>query len=208
MPRAFSEPNRPFRVAVRNEVHRLRHDYIGTEHILLGLARARPSLARDVLEALEVDPEVIRAEVERHLIPGSTPTPPGQLPFTPRAKEVLEKALEECTESGDPSVDTAHLLVAVVRVGEGIAGNVLFDLGLTVDAVRARSRELRAIEPEPVAGPAADADDLANLRGRLAECERSIDDLRARLESLARRLDRPSHPPGGQGTEIPRDPGP
>jgi len=208
MPRGPSEPNRPFMVAVRNEVRRFHHDYIGSEHLLLGVTRAGPSLARAVLEALEVDPEVIRAEVERRLIPGGTPTPAGQLPFTPRATEVLESALEECRQAGDPAIDTAHLLVAVVGLGEGIAGNVLFDLGLTVDAVRARSRELRAIEPEPVGGPGADADDLADLRARLGECERSIDDLRARLESLARRLDRPSHPPGGQGTETPRDPGP
>jgi len=156
-----------------------------------------------VLEALEVDPEVVRAEVERRLIPGSAPTPPGPLVYTPRMKDVLEAALEECEDAGDPAIDTAHLLVAVVRVGEGVAGNVLFDLGLTEDAVRARSRELRSIEPEPAGPPAGDADDLEGLRARLAECERALSDLRSQLERLARRLD--GFPEEDGGTEAPGD---
>ena len=130
MQERFSGPARMLMAAARNEALRLHHDYLGTEHLLLALTRARPSLACDVLEALGTDPAVIRVEVERRLLPGSLETQPRQLPFTPRAKTVLELAREEARILHHQYIGTEHLLLGLLREGEGIAATVLSNLGL------------------------------------------------------------------------------
>ncbi|MFB3067226.1 MAG: Clp protease N-terminal domain-containing protein [Planctomycetota bacterium] len=112
----------------REEVLRFNHDYIGTEHILLGLIEEGSGVAVDVLKNLDVDLKRIRQEVEKRLSHGTTMVTPEQLPFTPRAKKVLELALEEASNLGHNYIGSEHLLLGLIREREGLAGKVLREM--------------------------------------------------------------------------------
>jgi len=120
----------------RQEALRLHHDYIGTEQILLGLILEWGGGAADVLKRLGVDREQIRQEVEKLVTPGNARVTAGALPFTPRAKVVIELALEEAGNHGQDDVRTEHLLLALIREELGIAAEVLRKLGIRVENVR------------------------------------------------------------------------
>ncbi len=130
----------------RQEAQRFSHDYIGVEHVLLGLVAEGGGVAADVLKNLDVDPKRIRAEVERHLSYGSTMVTTGQLPFTPRARRMLELALEEASNLGHNYIGTEYLLLGLIHEGRGTAARVLAALGVTADAVR---REIASGPPAP-----------------------------------------------------------
>ncbi|OWK34316.1 ATP-dependent Clp protease, ATP-binding subunit [Fimbriiglobus ruber] len=117
---------------------RFRHEYIGTEHILLGLIEEGGTVATSVLHNLEVSRDKIRAEVERVLQPGGDHNyfNAGRLPHTPRAKKVCEYAVEEARNLNHNYVGTEHLLLGMLREHEGIAAQVLMNAGLTVERVR------------------------------------------------------------------------
>lgn len=127
----------------RQESDRLNHEYLGTEHMLLGLLRVGDGAAIDILKSLGLDSDRIRVEVERVAAPGATRVQAGQLPFTPRSKKVLELAMEEACTLGAPWIGTEHLLLGLIREPDGVAGKVLRNLG--VDVARAREK-VRAIE--------------------------------------------------------------
>ncbi|MCZ6574552.1 MAG: hypothetical protein O7C98_15450 [Planctomycetota bacterium] len=112
----------------REEVLRFNHDYIGTDHILLGLSEEGSGVAVDVLKNLDVDLKRIRQEVEKRLSHGTTMVTPEQLPFTPRAKKVLELALEEAGNLGHNYIGSEHLLLGLIREREGLAGKVLREM--------------------------------------------------------------------------------
>ena len=113
----------------------LKHDYIGTEHILLGLLREEEGLAARVLESLDITVERVRGQVVRIVGSGEEVTS-GQIPFTPRAKKVLELALREALSLGHNHIGTEHILLAIVRENEGVAARILLDFDADSEKVR------------------------------------------------------------------------
>ena len=145
-----SEANRLMRRAA-NEAERFRHEYIGTEHILLGLVKEDSGSASVALKAINLDPRRIRVEVEQIMQHGPDFVTAPRLAHTPPAKRVFDYAREEARDSNLEEVGTGHLLIALVRETEGVAGTVLANLGVSLDVVR---REVeRAAKPDD-----ADAD--------------------------------------------------
>ena len=132
----------------REEAGRLQHDYIGTEHLLLGVVREGEGIAATVLHNLGLDLDQIRQAVE-NMVSGSGGTLTiGEIPFTPRAKRVLELAVEEARLLGHNYVGTEHLLLGLIREGEGVAARVLIDLG--ADKKKVREETLKLLGGHPV----------------------------------------------------------
>lgn len=133
----WTERARKVMSIARREAKRLRHHYLGTEHILLGLAKEGTGVAAVVLQRMGLDVQTLREAVERAVKPGPQPLPRDQeLPYTPRAKRVLELALEEARRLHHQYVGTEHLLLGLLREEEGPAAEALADLNVTLDAAR------------------------------------------------------------------------
>ncbi len=132
----FTERARKVMGFARREAQRFHHEYIGTEHILLGLIQEGQGVAANVLKSMNIDLEKIRREVEKIVKSGPAMEPSVQIPFTPRAKKVVELALEEAGNLGHNYIGTEHLLLALLREQEGIAAHVLMALGIRLDEVR------------------------------------------------------------------------
>ncbi len=131
----FTDRARRVLVLAQEEARLLNHSFIGTEHILLGLIHEGEGLAAKALEALGISLEAVREEVEKTIGPaGSAPT--GSPPFTPRAKKVLELSLREALQLGHNYIGTEHMLLGLVREGEGVAAQVLQSLGADLPRVR------------------------------------------------------------------------
>ena len=126
----FTERARQVVVLAQDEARALKHNYIGTEHILLGLLREEEGLAARVLESLDITVEEVRAQVARIVGQGDEVTT-GQIPFTPRAMKVLELALREALSLGHNYIGTEHILLGLVRENGGVAAWILFDGGAT-----------------------------------------------------------------------------
>ena len=122
----FTERARQAVVLALEETRTLKHTYIGTEHILLGLLREEEGVAAQVLENLDITVERVRARVVE-LVPPGEEVIPGQIPFTPRAKKVLELALRESKSLGHNYIGTEHILLGVVRENQGVGARVLLD---------------------------------------------------------------------------------
>src|SRR5688572_13204349 len=120
----------------RQEAQRLNHEYIGTEHILLGLVQEGSGVAANVLKNLDIDLKKIRQEVEKLVKAGPSMVTMGQLPFTPRAKKVLELALEEASNLGHNYIGTEHILLGLIRERDGKAAKVLTNLSVKLETVR------------------------------------------------------------------------
>jgi ATP-dependent Clp protease ATP-binding subunit ClpC len=138
----FTERARKVIILAKEEARRFNHDYIGTEHILLGLIREGEGVAASVLEKMGLSLENIRLEIEKLVQPGPTTQIIGDIPFTPRAKKALELAAEEARSLGHNYIGTEHLLLGLIREGEGIASQVLLNLGLDLNRVRNEVLEL------------------------------------------------------------------
>jgi len=138
----FTERARKVIILAKEEARRFNHDYIGTEHILLGLVREGEGVAAAVLEKMGVSLENIRLEIEKLVQPGPTTQIIGDIPFTPRAKKALELAAEEARALGHNYIGTEHLLLGLIREGEGIASQVLLNLGMDLNTVRNEVMEL------------------------------------------------------------------
>ena len=119
------------------EAQRFNHEYIGTEHILLGLIKEGSGVAANVLKNLDVDLRKVRLEVERLIQSGPDIVTMGSLPQTPRAKSVIKYAMEEARELNHNYVGTEHILLGLLREDEGVGAQVLMNLGLNLGAVRA-----------------------------------------------------------------------
>ncbi|RKY41262.1 MAG: hypothetical protein DRP76_00275 [Candidatus Omnitrophota bacterium] len=132
----FTERARKVLVLAKEEARRFNHDYIGTEHILLGLIREGEGVACAVLQNLGIDLNRLRKELERLISPGSIATIGGDLPFTPRAKKALELAAEEARNLGHNYIGTEHILLGLLREEEGLAAQVLYSLGVDLRKVR------------------------------------------------------------------------
>ena len=131
----FTDRARRVVVLAQEEARLLSHNYIGTEHLLLGLIHEGEGLAAKSLESLGVTLEQVRAQVEE-MIGVGTATPQGHIPFTPRAKKVLELSLREALQLGHNYIGTEHILLGLLREGEGVAAQVLMKLNLDLAKVR------------------------------------------------------------------------
>ncbi len=138
----FTERARKVIVLAKEEARRFNHDYIGTEHLLLGLIREGEGVAAAVLQKLGLSLESIRLEVEKLVQPGPSTQIQGDVPFTPRSKKALELAAEEARSLGHNYIGTEHLLLGLIREGEGVASQVLLNLGLDLNRVRSEIMEL------------------------------------------------------------------
>src|SRR5438067_2205671 len=138
----FTERARMVVVLGQDQARHHKHNYIGTEHLLLGLLREEEGLAARVLESLDITVEEVRAQVARIIGEGDEVTT-GQIPFTPRAKKVLELALRESVSLGHNHIGTEHVLLGIVRENDGVAARILLDFG--ADAEKVRNEVLRTL---------------------------------------------------------------
>ncbi|MFQ6112193.1 MAG: Clp protease N-terminal domain-containing protein, partial [Nitrospinota bacterium] len=195
----FTERARKVIILAREEAEHYRHEYLGTEHILLGILKDGGGIAMAVLQKLGVDPKQLRLELERNLPKSLSGPVEGDIPFTPKAKKVLEYAMEEARLMGHNYIGTEHLLLGIVREKEGLAAKILSSFGVKLQQAREQTISLLR---EPVASrsreksktPALDefGRDLAELAaegkldpviGREQEIERVIQILSRRTKN-------------------------
>ncbi len=138
----FTDRARTVMQLANQEAIRFNHEYIGTEHILLGLVEDGSGVAANALKNLDIDLRKIRLEVEKIVQSGPHRVTMGKLPQTPRAKKVIEYAIEEARTLDHNYVGTEHLLLGLLREGEGVASQVFLNLGLTLGAVRGEVLQL------------------------------------------------------------------
>jgi predicted enzyme related to lactoylglutathione lyase len=131
----FTEEARRTVVLAQDEARRLQHNYIGTEHLLLGLLRVPDGVAAVVFGRLGVTTDTARREVEEIVGPGSSP-PEGYIPFTPEAKKIFELSLREALQRADKFIGAEHILLALLREGEGVGAQVLLRLGVGLDQMQ------------------------------------------------------------------------
>ncbi len=131
----FTDRARRVVVLAQEEARMLNHNYIGTEHILLGLIHEGEGVAAKALESLGISLEAVRQQVEEIIGQGQQ-APSGHIPFTPRAKKVLELSLREALQLGHNYIGTEHILLGLIREGDGVAAQVLTKLGADLNRVR------------------------------------------------------------------------
>ena len=131
----FTDRARRVVVLAQEEARMLNHNYIGTEHVLLGLIHEGEGVAAKALESLGISLEAVRSQVEEIIGQGQA-APTGHIPFTPRAKKVLELSLREALQLGHNYIGTEHILLGLIREGEGVAAEVLVKLGADLNRVR------------------------------------------------------------------------
>jgi ATP-dependent Clp protease ATP-binding subunit ClpC len=153
----FTDRARRVVVLAQEEARMLNHNYIGTEHILLGLIHEGEGVAAKSLESLGISLEAVRSQVEEIIGQGQQ-APSGHIPFTPRAKKVLELSLREALQLGHNYIGTEHILLGLIREGEGVAAQVLVKLGADLNRVRQQVIQLlsgyQGKEPAAAGGPA------------------------------------------------------
>src|ERR1700694_4031804 len=132
----FTDRARKVMQLANQEAQRFNHEYIGTEHVLLGLIKEGSGVAANVLKNLDVDLRKIRLEVEKLVQSGPDMVTMGKLPQTPRAKKVIEYSMEEARNLNHNYVGTEHILLGLLREQEGVAAQVLMNLGLKLEEVR------------------------------------------------------------------------
>ena len=153
----FTERVRRVLAMAREESARLQNEYVGTEHMLLALIREGESVATFVLQQLGVDLPTIERRLEETVIRGNGGSAHPDLPYTSRAKKVLELAMAEAKDLAHSYIGCEHLLLGLIREEKGIAAQVLAQAGVTLAAVRAET--LRVLGPDaPASGPRATAD--------------------------------------------------
>jgi ATP-dependent Clp protease ATP-binding subunit ClpC len=167
----FTDRARQVVVLAQEEARMLNHNYIGTEHILLGLVHEGEGVAAKALESLGISLPVVRQQVEEIIGQGQQ-APSGHIPFTPRAKKVMELALREALQLGHHYIGTEHILLGLIREGEGVAAQVLVKLGADLNRVRQQVIQLlRGKEPEPSPSAPRERTVLSRLQARLDAVE-------------------------------------
>ncbi len=147
----FTEQARQVIVRAQEESRGLKHEYIGDEHLLLGLVREPASHAGRVLATLEISAKSVRGEIVR-LVGEGTGAGAGQIPFTPLAKRILEASLREALALGEDHIDTEHLLLAIAREHEGVSARILEELGADPERIRQEVMRVPRTAPEPRRG--------------------------------------------------------
>jgi ATP-dependent Clp protease ATP-binding subunit ClpA len=176
----FTDRARRVVVLAQEEARMLNHNYIGTEHLLLGLVHEGHGVAAEALESLGISLEAVRQQVEQ-IIGRGNQAPSGHIPFTPRAKKVTELALREADALGNGHVDTEHLLLGLVREGDGVAAQVLARLGGDLNSVR---QQVILLLPRQAGTGAISAHPRRSKRER----NRLVDDALARFGPVDQRL--------------------
>ncbi|HUZ51577.1 MAG TPA: Clp protease N-terminal domain-containing protein [Streptosporangiaceae bacterium] len=160
----FTDRARSVVVLAQEEARLLNHDYIGTEHLLLGLIRESEGIAAKALTLLGIELDTVRENVEE-IVGRGTKEPSGHIPFTPRAKKVLELSLREALQLSHNYIGTEHILLGLIREGEGVAAQVLVQLG--ADLSRVRQQVIQLLHGPGGGGEAtAGAGPLSRLTGR------------------------------------------
>src|SRR6201747_165422 len=159
----FTDRARRVVVLAQEEARMLNHNYIGTEHILLGLIHEGEGVAAKALESLGISLEAVRQQVEEIIGQGQQ-APSGHIPFTPRAKKVLELSLREALQLGHNYIGTEHILLGLIREGEGVAAQVLVKLGADLNKVRQQVIQLlNGYQSKEPSGTAAEATPSTSL---------------------------------------------
>jgi hypothetical protein len=184
----FTDRARRVVVLAQEEARMLNHNYIGTEHILLGLIHEGEGVAAKALESLGISLEAVRQQVEEIIGQGQQ-APSGHIPFTPRAKKVLELSLREALQLGHNYIGTEHILLGLIREGEGVAAQVLVRLGADLNRVRQQViRLVHGAEGEPLrrVAVAEAADERLRMR---RSGEHWIGELHVTLAKMSERID-------------------
>lgn len=145
----FTDSCRKVMALANQEAQRYKHEYIGTEHLLLGLASVREGLGIQVLQNLAIKVDKLRTEIGKLVKAGSERVHPGKLPQTPRAKKVVEWAIDEARAMNHGDIGTEHLLLGLLQVKDGVASQVLNACGLTYAMALQEVSRLLHIEPVP-----------------------------------------------------------
>jgi ATP-dependent Clp protease ATP-binding subunit ClpC len=144
----FTDRARKVMALANQEAQRFNHEYIGTEHIALGIIKDHNSMALSIFNNLKIDPREICLEVEKLIIPDPAAVIMGKLPQTLPAKKAIEYAIESARELNHNYVGTEHLLLGLLREGDGIPAQVFISLGLTVEKIKTEIIRLLAGKPE------------------------------------------------------------
>jgi ATP-dependent Clp protease ATP-binding subunit ClpC len=195
----FTDRARSVVVLAQEEASMLRHNYIGTEHILLGLIRDGDGVAAKVLQALGISLEAVRQQVKEIIGQGKEEVKSGHIPFTPRAKKVLELSLREALQLGHNYIGTEHILLGLIHEGQGVAAQVLVKLGADLSVVRMQVIQEQADNPTTEELPrVAQARAAARAKAGRAEAARAeaegsgqaakLDEILSRLDSISDRL--------------------
>lgn len=197
----FTERARKVIILAKEEAKRFNHDYIGTEHILLGLIKEGESVAAAVLQNLGLSLDTIRLEVEKLVQFGPSTVVSGDIPFTPKAKKVIELAMDEARRLGHNYIGTEHLLLGLIKEGEGVASHVLMNVGLDLNKVRAEVIKLLG-STTPSGEPGAPPPSMGGPGGKSKTKTPALDAFGRDLSQLARegKLD----PVVGRNDEIER----
>ena len=175
----FTDRVRKVLAMAREEAIRLQHDYVGTEHILLGLIREGEGVAAAVLTNLNVDLDQIHERVEESVRKGKATIALGELPYTSRAKKVLEFAMAEARDFNHSYVGTEHLLLGLLREEKGIAAQVLNSLGVTLDEAAGRDAQGARVRRHP-SEPAGIGGRCAQAGGAAKSWRQEVQDARPR----------------------------
>jgi Clp amino terminal domain, pathogenicity island component len=180
----FTDRARRVVVKAQDEARSHGHDYIGTEHILLGLIHVGDGVAATALESLGISLQTVRAEVEEIIGQGQQ-APSGHIPFTRRAKKVLDLSLRESRQLGHNYIGTEHILLGLIREGDGVAAQVLVKLGADPDRVRQQVIQLlhghQPKEPVSARSAARENTPLSAVQARLAAAEQRLAAIEQRL---------------------------
>jgi len=186
----FTDRARRVVVLAQEEARMLNHNYIGTEHILLGLIHEGEGVAAKALESLGISLDAVRQQVEEIIGQGQQ-APSGHIPFTPRAKKVLELSLREALQLGHNYIGTEHILLGLIREGEGVAAQVLVKLGADLSRVRQQVIQLlHGYQAEAGVEPATPPPGRAGREGRrlLSQLTDRVTALEARLSAVEDRV--------------------
>ncbi len=175
----FTDRARRVVVLAQEEASRLKHNYIGTEHILLGLIREGEGVAAEALKSLGISLDPVRQQVEE-IIGRGQEAPQGHIPFTPRAKKVLELSLRESKQLGHDYIGTEHILLGLIREGDGVAAKVLVKLG--ADRKRVRQQVIQLLHGRAAEQPGPGAEVRAEMAGQRAGIGPDTSDLDEQIE--------------------------
>jgi Clp amino terminal domain, pathogenicity island component len=175
----FTDRARRVVVLAQEEARRLDHNYIGTEHILLGIIHEGEGVAAEALESLGISLDAVRQQVEE-IIGRGQQAPSGHIPFTPRAKRVLELSLREALQLGHRYIGTEHILLGLIREGDGVAAQVLVRLGADLNLVRHQVIQLLAGRAAEEPGP--------GVKVRLEMVEQQLTAIERQLTAIEQRV--------------------
>jgi ATP-dependent Clp protease ATP-binding subunit ClpA len=188
----FSDRARRVVILAQDEALKLGHDYIGTEHLLLGLLRDSTGTAGQVLTRLQAPPDVVRDKIGEHVRPGAEKTR-GHVPFSTSAKKALELSLREALQFGHSYIGSGHLLLGLLREEKGTAARVLAELGIDLDNARVLVGESRGTEAPSGSRPFG-ASVFREIPDRLKGIDDRLAAIEARLAAIEERLDPPASP--------------